>query len=50
MVSIAQFSHLLRQGLLEVPTEWAFEDEGFSGVRAPKLISKQGNSIPHTPL
>jgi hypothetical protein len=31
-VLIAQSSHLLRQELLEVPTEWVFEDEGFSGA------------------
>jgi hypothetical protein len=32
MVLIPQSSHLLRRGLLEVPTEWVFEDEGFSGA------------------
>jgi hypothetical protein len=38
MVLIAQSSHLLRQGLLEVPTEWVFEDEGFSGATLERPV------------
>ena len=32
MVVIAQSSHLLRQGLLEVPTKWVSKTKGFSGA------------------